>query len=223
MRANRQQWLVLNHDLPVSAAIAKFSFSQEKGIGFELVEVQGSLVRARFIEKIETVEDVGSLDGGIEQVSVIRYVTFEFSVSKLTSEMSLIKIIKPPVSLKSFVKILMEVLEHRATLKKLGFDLSSVYASIAQDVAVDRLIVSKVTVSQVPLGKNATSRVEVVSTENALSEFLENYNAPAMKIEKIAISLRVKHESEVLELTSAGSICCTPGVEFYLERTISIG
>lgn len=222
MKASRQQWLVLNHDIPVSAAIARFSFSQEKGIGFELVEAQGRLVRAKFIEKIEAIEEVASLDGSVEQVSVIRYVTFDFSVAKLSSEVSLVKIIKPPASLKSFVKMLMEALDYRATLKKLSFDLCSVYASIARDVAVDRVIVSKLTVSQVPLGRNATSRVEVASTENALSEFFENYNAPAMKIEKISISLRIRHEPEVLELTSAGSIFCTPGVEFYLEKTISI-
>lgn len=222
MKANRQQWLILNHDLPVSASIAKFSFSHDKGIGFELVESQAGLVRARFIERLETVEEVGSPYGGVEQVSVIRYVNFEFSVTQLTSEVSLVKVIRPPVSLKAFVKLLMETFEYRATLKKLGFDLYSVYASISQDREVDRLVVSKVAVSQVPLGKYATSRIEVVSTENALAEFFANYTAPTMKVEKITISARIRHEPEFLELTSAGSIYCTRGVEFFLERTISL-
>lgn len=222
MKINRQRWFVLNHDLPFKESIAEFSFSKESGIGFEVIEAKAGLVRARFIERIEVIEEASSPYGELERVSVTRYVHFEFAVTKISSEVSLIKVINPPASLRAFVGMLMESLQFRASLTKVDFDLCAVYRSIAEDESIDRLMVNKVTVSQVPLGRHATSKIEVVSTENALAEFLDNYTAPTMKVEKLSISLRVGHESEVLELTSAGSIRCTPGVEFFLEKEVSI-
>lgn len=222
MKSNRQQWLILNHEIPVSASIEKYSFELEAGIGFEIIENKEELLRARFIERVEFTEEIGSPYGDIEKINLIRYVNFEFSIARLSKETALIKVIKPPVSLKAFVKLLMEAFDYRASLKKLSFDLYSVYMSIAQSQDVDRLTVSKVLVGQVPLGKNATSKIEVVSTENALVEFLERYTAPMMRIEKITISARIKHCQEFLDLSAAGSICCTLGIETFLERAISI-
>lgn len=220
MKSSKQQWLILNHDLPVVSSIAKYAFSMDNGLGFELVDITTDIVRARFIERIETVEEMDTPFGEVEEIKLVRYVYFDFTVTQISEGVSLLKIIKPPVSLKSFVRVLMEAFEYGASLKKVGFNISTVYAAISRDPEVDRLTVSRVTVSQIPLGEHATSRMEVVSTDNALVEFLELYNAPSMKIEKIAIVARIKHQVETLELTAAGSVCCTSGLESYLECTV---
>jgi len=220
MKSNRQQWLVLNHDSPVGSSIAKYGFARDRNLGFELIEITPEVVRARFIERIETVEEMDTPFGDIEKFKLVRYIYFDFTVVRVSDGVSLVKIIKPPVSVKSFVSTLMMAFGYSATLRKVSFNLLSVYTSISQDAEVDRLTVSRITISQVPLGERATSRMEIFSTDNALVEFMDVYDAPSMKIEKIMINVRIKHQLETLELTAAGSICCTPGLEGYLERTI---
>lgn len=221
MKSNKQQWLILHHDSPVASSLAKYGFARSQNLGFELIETTPNFVRARFIERIETIENMDNPFGESEQIKLIKYIYFDFSVTKISNEKSLIKILKPPISLKSFASALINSLEHSASIKKVSFNIYSVYNSILTDENIDRITVPRATISQVPIGKRATSRIEVFSTENALAEFMEIYSSPLVKIEKIVITARIKHQLETLELTAAGSICCTPGLESYLERTIT--
>ncbi|KRP72058.1 MULTISPECIES: hypothetical protein [Pseudomonas] len=220
MKPIKQLWLILTHGKRVADTLQKHTFSIDNPSGFELIKVSPDKVHAKFFERLEIFEEVDTPFGDVQKIHIVRYVVIEFTVIKVGEGLSLIKILRPPVSIKSFSKKLMEAFEYEGALKKASFNLAEVYSLIQGEPAIDRLVVTKVTASQVPVGDRATARIEVASITNALLELQKEYDSPSVKLEKIMISARMNFELEILDVSAAGSIYCTPGMEFYLERTL---
>lgn len=221
MKAIRQQWLVIKHSLPVVEAISMMTFSEHQNPGFELREITDVFVSARFIEKIDFVESIETPFGVSEDVRSTKYIYFDFKVYSASSGISLIKIIKPPLSLRSFTQSLMVAFGYDVFIKKISFDLEQVYKGILASENVDRVRVSKVAASRIPLSVNSSAKIEILSTENAYDELKNTYKSSLVKLDRIVLDVRVNHSSEFLELSAAGSIFCSAGLEIYLDRAIS--
>ncbi|NRF49942.1 hypothetical protein HRF68_20235 [Pseudomonas stutzeri] len=222
MKPTKQQWLILKHEIDVVEALKSASFFDDINPGFELREINKLSICARYIEKLEALDVVEDPFGGTEEIRSVRYVYFDFEISELSKGVSLVKLIRPPVSLKGFVKLIIKAFNNEAYLDKVKFVLADIYDALSISSEVDRIIVNKIVASRVPIGLKSTARLEVVSDENALSEFRSVYPDPRVKLDRLSMSLRLAHTTEVLEVSSAGFICCTPGVEQILKSNIAI-
>lgn len=220
MKPLKQQWLLLKHGAPIESAIGGIVFSDTQNPGFELLEIKNDFVKARYIEKIEVLERVSDPFGVSQEVLTVRYVYFDFTVSAVGSGVSLVKIFRPPLSLKNFISTVSLALDHAASVSKVSFDLRKIYEAISKNPDINRLLVSKVSASQIPIGNDSVAKVEVVSTGDALLELLKTYSNPYVRLDRLSMTARMDFESEALEVSATGSIVCTAGLEAVLQNLV---
>ncbi len=220
MRSPKQQWLILRHTAPVAESLQRLVYSSEQSLGFELMHIKQGSVWARFIERIEVEERVSDPYGDYEEVVTVKYVYFDFSVVLLGDGFSLVKILRPPASLKSFIRAVSSAFEFNAFLGKVCFDLLRVYKVISESGNIDRLVISKVSASQIPLSDNSVAKVEIASETNAFLELKEKFKSPLVRLDRLAMSGRMNFKNEDLEISSAGSIYCTEGFEAILQDVV---
>lgn len=220
MKPFKQQWLLLKHSMPIASVIGAKAFSVEQNPGFELVDVKPGLIKARFIERLELVESANDPFGLTDDVLTVRYVYFDFTVAQIDSEVSLVKIVRPPASLKSFTVLLSQAFGFSVSIKKVSFDLWSVYEAMCSHEAVDRLCIPKVVASQIPIVSGAMAKVEIISGRDAISDLQKAYSASGVRLERLSMSARVAFEDEYLELSANGSIYCTKGIDPILTSLV---
>lgn len=220
MKPFKQQWLLLKHSMPIASVIGAKSFSTENNPGFELVEVKPGFIMARFIERFEFMESANDPFGLTDDVLAVRYVYFDFTVEQISPDTSLIKVVRPPASLKSFINLLSQAFGFSVVIKKVSFDLWSVYEAMCSLNAVDRLYIPKVVASQIPISSGAMAKVEIISTRDAISDLKKAYGSTGMRLERLSMSARVSFEDEYLELSSNGSIYCSKGIDPILTSLI---
>ncbi|HEP9154588.1 TPA: hypothetical protein VDV19_005237 [Pseudomonas aeruginosa] len=215
MKPFKQQWLLLKHSIgiPIASAIGTKSYSAEQNPGFELVELKPGFIKARFIERFEFMESVNDPFGLADDILAVRYVYFDFTVEQINSEVSLVKVVRPPASLKSFVALLSQSLGFSFVIRKVVFDLWNIYEAMCSLEVVDRLYISKVIASQIPIANGAMAKVEIVSAHDAIADLKRAYGASEMRLDRFSMSARIAFEDEYLELSSNGSIYCSKGID----------
>ncbi|NWA42493.1 hypothetical protein HX871_17290 [Pseudomonas reactans] len=222
MKPFKQQWLLLKHSVPIAPVLGDRVFSLEQNPGFELVEVKPGYIKARFIERFELMESVNDPFGLADDVLAVRYVHFDFTMEQIGLDVSLVKIVKPPASLKSFVKLLAQSFGFSVVVKRVFFDLWSVYEAMSSNSSVDRLYIKKVVASQIPISVDAVARVEIVSAGDAVSDLKKAYGASGVRLDRLLMSARISFEDEYLELSSTGSIYCSGGIDPILTSLVKV-
>jgi hypothetical protein len=198
------------------------AFSAKQNPGFELVEVKPGYIKARFIERFELMESANDPFGLTDDVLAVRYVYFDFSVEQIGLDVSLVKIVRPPATIKSFVKLLAQSFGFSVVIKKVSFDLWGVYEAMSSNNSVDRLYIKKVVACQIPISTGAMARVEIISAGDAISDLKKAYGASGMRLERLSMSARISFEDEYLELSSNGSIYCSEGIDPILTSLVKV-
>jgi hypothetical protein len=222
VKPSKQQWLLLKHSESFVSAVRAKAFSAEQNPGFELVEVKPDFFSGRFIERFEVMESANDPFGLMDDILTVRYVYFDFSVVQIKPGISLVKIVRPPASIKSFISLLSLAFGFSVVVKKVSFDLWGVYDSISSLKNVDRFSVPKAVASQIPISSSATAKVEITAAVDAVSDLKKTYGAAGIRLERFVMSARIAFSDEYLELSSAGSIYCTEGIGPILTSLINL-
>lgn len=223
MIQNRQKWFNIKCNLTFDSLIKKlnsFPYKEDNQIGFDVLEIQPKMVFARYIECQNITEELHHPFGGIEMVSSIKYVIFQFETIPLNKHSFLIKIINPPISLKGFVKALSILFQDDFSISKVRIDVEDCFSSLIKSNSVGRYSVVKLLVSSIPFGEKTVAAISLKSTDNAYKEFKKRHTDNKYKLEKISMMLRLNAEWERIEISSSGLIVCTSSLNHLVEKYI---
>ena len=226
MIQSRQKWFNIEGNISFTSLIERFNsfpYKEDKQIGFDVLEIQPKKIFARYIECQKITEELHHPFGGIETVSSIKYVIFQFETIPLNKHNFLIKVINPPISLKGFVKALSILFQGDFFMSKIRIDVEDFFSYLIKSNSVGRYTVEKLLVSSIPFGEKTVAAISLKSTDNAYKEFKKRHIDNQYKIEKISIMLRFNAEWQRIKISSFGLIICTSSlnnlVEKYIENT----
>lgn len=223
MKTKRQRWYRIQHRASFIAIIEKIKslpYSEEHPIGFEIVETSQSRLIARYIEQQLVSSVIRHPFGEIEETTTIKYTIFYFEIIRILKELSIIKVLNPPVSLKGFVKKLVDICTDGFSISRIHFELDKVYMDIVSNPSIDRYSVKKLSVSSIPFSKKTIARLNLRSSGNAYEELRRKYKSEQYKLDKIYLEARVNGTSESIEISYSGSVICTLGFEDLVEKYV---
>lgn len=187
---HRIKWLLLEADLPHKSLIAEIlscPFEDERNFGFNLLDRDAASLRARFIEKISTVEMMVTPFGESSRIETTRYSSTEFHLFLLDkkNQIYLMEVNSPPRSLRSLIDGLAAV-AGRTIVSEVQIPLLEIYRVIRGLSSAARVI--RVKASQIQLTPNSVARVDVISTKDAALDlqtaFGDSTSMDRIKIER---------------------------------------
>ena len=228
MILNRYRWYKLNFKLQfrdVVDRIKESPYSDGNAIGFNLVELTKSRLSAKYIEQQLIVEELLHPFGEIEEVTRVNYIIFKFDLIYLHDGLMIMKMIDPPNSLKGFLGKLNEIFNSDFSISKMTFKIDLFYDNIKANNSIDRYTVSKLFINSIPFSNNTIAKIQLLSKGNAYEEVREKYKRKNYELGKIKIDARINGVTEFIEVSSAGTILYSNGlnniVETYVREMVS--
>lgn len=217
---HRIKWLLLEVDLPHKALVAEIlssPFRDERNWGFNLLDRDGVSLRARFIEKIATVEQVVTPYGESSQIETTRYFSTELHLLLLDKKKRtyLMEIHAPPRSLRSLIDGLATA-TGRAIVSEAQISLLELYRVVRDLYSAARLV--RVKASQIRLTPNSVARVDVISTEDAASDLKGAFGNSAA-IDRIKIERPFGPLMHSMEISKSGLAIVDDG---YMETASAL-
>lgn len=185
---HRVKWLLVEVYHPhktLANAILSFPFQEERNCGFNLLERDNTSLKARFIEKIATVELIVTPYGESSRIETTRYLSTDFRLFLLDDKKRyyLMEVSAPPRSLRPLVDGLAGA-AGTAVVAEAQIPLLELYRVIHDSNPVARLV--RIKASQIRLTPNSVARVDVISTKDAASD-LKGVFGNAASIDRIKI------------------------------------
>lgn len=202
----RSKWLRFNCALDFKSllsAIQRRQFDSSDGLGFELVSRGASNLKARFIERLLTIESVTDPYGVVTELMTTRYntISFQLHFCPAGSFKYVLEITSPPRSVRPLVTAL-DSLSNGVTVGELDLNLLDVYRKLrieSKSVRIARLKVSKLR-----LTPDSEAKVDFTSLHDAYTDFTKVFGGIAVEVEKLKFERPFGNKAHCMEANRSG-------------------
>lgn len=209
MAMAKTKWIEMHLSLGVralAARLAKSAFTLESGLGFEMLEVRGKRIEARFIERFVQRETLEDPFGEVRHIESVRYNIFRFYLLVVRGDRYLIVLIDPPRSVRSFITMLSDVVEVGMSVEAVRFDVLALLNVLRTAPQIGHLVVRKVKGTGALLGGRASVRLELQSQGNASDDLRAAFPKFTPVIERVCFQFVHEGVGEVGELSASGTL-----------------
>ena len=220
MRAKKLRWYRVGHDTDLRRVADSFQalgYSDDEGAGFEILDLKDRSVLGRYIERQVVKLEIRHPFGDVDEITSVKYVSFDFEIIEILSARFLLKIESPPASIKGFVARLAELFGMGFSISAVTFDIVGVLNYLEENETLSRYEIPKVSASSITLGKSSTAKVELTSSGNAYSDLSNEYGPGGYRLDKVLINARIHGDNEVLEIARSGLASSTPGFQLLMD------
>lgn len=204
-----------------SESLLSDTYNDNKGYGFDLFEITNHGFNGEYIEKTTHDEKIISPDGIESIVSFDRYVKFNFTFYISKNDISYIKVVNPPVSLKKFINNLSTATSGRLFIISDELKVDSIYSNFESSLSVNKFEVKKIFISNLRITKNGVSKIEISSDKNAMDDFFQAFEGKMYKLNRIKISFVINDFSGSIEFSRTGMVSIDDSVYQIIEDDLS--
>ncbi|MDO9504061.1 hypothetical protein [Hydrogenophaga sp.] len=197
------------------ADLQKRQFDSESGRGFELVSRGASHLKAKFIERISTIETVTDPYGVISELQTVRYnkTNFYLHICPTSNFKYILEINSPPRSVRPLVEAL-ESLCNGVTVGELDLQLLDVYKKLSFESRSIRI--ARIKVSKLRLTPDSEAKVDFVSLRDAYADFIRAFGEIAVEFEKLKFDRPFGNKPHCMEINRNGLV----SVDEYFEEQV---
>lgn len=209
MKIIRSKWLLLTQSLNINEIAQKLinhGFSSGQETGYEIDSFTDIRLKAKFIEKYTLKETLVDPFGNTNIFESIRFNYVDFELLLIDKESFLLKIQNAPKSLLSFYNSIQELLNFEVTIEPIKVNVPSLVGSLKTNIDVTQFRIISIKVSDIPISKDAKSKIEIYSQSDALEEFKNIYKYQQYTLGELKCSFRYKSNDVFAEFKKSGGI-----------------
>lgn len=206
----RAKWLKIEVDCTHKALVTSIraaQFDERIGHGFDLSFRDGRRLKAKFSEKIASIEIITDPFGVSTSLETTRYSSIDFQLIAFSTENStssyLMEVNSPPRTLRTLIAALADIV-NGLVVSEVQLPLLEIFSLLRKTSTMARL--TRVKASQLKLTPDSTARIDVISGKNAASDLKRFFGDSAMSVDKIKIEHPFGSATHTIELSRNGLI-----------------
>ncbi|HFT8010901.1 TPA: hypothetical protein ACU9T0_006612 [Burkholderia cenocepacia] len=206
----RAKWLKIEVDCAhkaLVAAIRAAQFDERIGHGFDLSFRDGRRLKAKFSEKIASIEIITDPFGVSTSIETTRYSSIDFQLIAFSAENGvssyLMEVNSPPRTLRTLVAALADI-ANGLSVSEVQLPLLEIFGLLRKNSTMARL--TRVKASQLKLTPDSTAKIDVISSKNAASDLKRFFGDSAISVDKIRIEHPFGPTTHAIELSRNGLI-----------------
>lgn len=191
----------------IALLLANSPYDTSKHSGFEMLERSAAHIESQYVERLTDLEEVRDPFGVVTTLETTRYQVIKFRLFESGTDNLdkglLLQVQSPPRSLRSFIDRLDDLL-NGVTIADIDILPLSVFEIIKQGAMY--AFVSRIKASDVWLSEHSCARLEIISRNDALSEFRARFGQNDSTIEKVRIERPFDFAGGFLEISRTGTV-----------------
>ncbi|QTO47433.1 hypothetical protein [Burkholderia latens] len=212
---HRAKWFKIEVDCAhkeLVASIRAAQFDGDVGYGFDLSFRDESQIRARFIEKIATIETVTDPYGVSTDIETTRYSSVNFKLHSFLKSGGIyfMEISSPPRSIRTFISALSDI-ANGVMVSEVDVPVLEVFGNFRKNSASARL--TRIKASQLKLTAESVARIDVTSIKNAASDLRRIFGDGDMSVDKIRVERPFGPATHAIELSRNGLVAVDDAFE----------
>lgn len=219
MKAKRLKLWVLTAHVDFHALLRGFQdfpFDEKKRVGFEVLELLERRIIVRYHEQRNVSQSFISPLGDTVESNYSIFISFDMSFEDLGGNRFALCMSSPPKDLKPFVDLLRNSLGATFALELVKPEISAFYDVLKRNKALTRVTAKRIVSGAVTFDIENSYRVDISSTGNAMTKFLEITGGRKAPIDKIKIAYQYDHRPVSVELSRSGSMTVSVDDEDHL-------
>lgn len=196
----------------ISGALRDNVYTEGNQSGFNIQTIGEGFVASQYVEKVKSTIEVLHPNGNKEYLDIHNYLYVEFSVRPIDSDCYLMKVVNPPVSLRSFISSFRTMLLGM-TVEKYVFDVSEFYRSLIDIYGVGSAKAVSLKASSVPMGKGAFAKIEMSSHGDSYERMIEIYGADNFLLKRLEVELLGASGRSKVQVSDSGLMVISGKVE----------
>lgn len=220
MSTVKTKWIELTLNISIgelSNLLLPYEYDDTEGYGFDVSEIRESSFDAQYVEKNTYNETVTTPDGDEKIITFDRYTSFSFTVFNFTKSTSFIKIENSPASLKKFISRLSEITSRKLFVINSSLDIENLSKLIENISGIKSFRVKKIAISNIQITKSGVSKIEIISEENAMEDFLKTFKQKKYKLNRMKMLLTIGGLTGNIELARTGMIIIDDNIYYAIE------
>lgn len=220
MSTVKTKWIELTLNISIgelSDLLLPRIYNNTLGYGFDVSDIRESSFDAQYVEKNTYRETVITPDGDEQVISFDRYIKFNFSVFGFIKNTSFIKIENSPASLKKFISRLSEITNRKLFVKNNSLDIENLSKLIERISEIKSFRVKKIAISNIQITKSGVSKIEIISEDNAMEDFLKTFKQKKYKLNRMRMLLTIGGLTGNIELARTGIILVDDNIYHLIE------
>ncbi len=202
----KSKWLLLEADLTLKQifrALLRDSYNAEKGKGFEPLSKSHEHMRWRYIERVETKENVVDPFGNISEIQTIRYNIVKLRIYRFDANDSTysLEIEEPARTTRPLIDALARALGH-ISIDEFRWPLLVFFTKLK--AASPKAKIKKIKACGIPISESSVGKLEITSSGDAFTDFIKMFPAERNRIDKIRIDSPFIDAQGFLEISSNG-------------------
>lgn len=191
----------------LATEIKHHKYVEERGWGFNFLERTPRAITAKYIERLVSKETINDPYGDTKEIETIRYISTRFQLTSANNDPSglILEVTSPPRSIRTLLQAL-SYCSDRVFASEVRIPLLLIYKELSAESTEARI--TRIRASKVPISRNSLAKVDINSNEDAYIDYLRTFNKTEEFIDKIEIDKPYGINSETLEITRTGLICC---------------
>lgn len=217
----KSKWIKLQASLgfrKVLALLRETPFTDDRGSGFEVLELERNNVRLKFCERLVDREEVIDPFGAVNEMQTVRYTFLVFNLKLQGTDLFSLELLNPPRSIKRLITDLREALGD-ITVSELAFDPLLLHNEWRKKNAAGR--VRKLRATNLLLSARSSAKVEISSHQDALIEFRKAFGNMECVIDRLYIE-DIDTAERYLDIYRSGLVAynqtMTSEVQAFLEH-----
>jgi hypothetical protein len=209
MKSVRSKWLLLKQPFSldeVAQYLINQNFTKGKESGYEINSFDNTKLKAKYIEQYNHTETLIDPFGIISTFESIRYKYVSFDLIKINNGEFLLKIQNSPKSLQSFFNNLQNLFDFDVSVETIKLDVLSIVSNLKEKEEITQFKVNSIKVRDIIINKDAKSKIEITSSQDALNDFYENYSHSKYSLDQVKCSFRYKSTDVISEFKKSGII-----------------
>lgn len=209
MTIQRSNWYQLTTKLTISEISEKLRESkhqQSDPYGFDLISIAGGSVLAKYSEKFTHIDSYLNIFGDEVTSESIRYKIVKFSITEIYLNKYLIHVENAPRSSISLFSNLEEILKSDISLSSISIPIIDFLNTLTENSEIKQFKIKKAIFSGIAISTKSRARIEITSSQNALTDFNNKYKIEGYVVDKLNCHFRYNGEDVSLELRKTGAI-----------------
>ncbi|WP_413471839.1 hypothetical protein [Shewanella baltica] len=209
MTIQRSNWYQLTAKLSLSEISEKLresKYQQSDPFGFDLISIAGESVLAKYSEKFTHIDSYLNIYGDEVTSESIRYKIVKFSITEIHLNKYLIHVENTPRSSISMFSNLENTLKCDISLSPISIPIIDLLNTLTENPKIRQFKIKKAMFSGIAISTKSRARIEITSSQNALTDFNHKYKVEGYVVDKLNCHFRYNGEDVSLELRKTGSV-----------------
>lgn len=219
---SRYKWLLVNTSSRLDDVVEilhKHKFSNKESKGYIINNIDNESLSATFVERVIQHEKINRPDGTEDDIKIERFIYTSFKMKIFDNDKYLMRVENAPRALNEFFSFWKKIFNENFYIEPIKIDVMNTIFSILNST-FRNVKIKKVKASGISINITTSANIEVVSSHNALENFLSEFGKREFKFDYAKVQAIFNGSPCSLDIKTTSIISDSEDAIDFLERKL---